>query len=230
MPSARRPRISESWQIGQIDHEETSAGAVTQTLVPRGFQNDVSGGDLTHQKSWRVALLDYVSNHPVIDLVITGVMGMVYSILENSGWVTMSMHDIAPGQRLLIYGAVATVAALAAGSNNTAVGSYVSSSGDVMNALRRSHGLQLRKALRSVGAWLWIVAVASLACLLIDPATEAAPTRTRGADVVFAFAALILILKFARLTLVQDVILKANDLSATHAGAPRRVVRRKPTA
>lgn len=127
--------------------------------------------------------------------------------------VNFALSQLAPEQRRFIYVGLATVAALVAGSNNTAVGSYVSSAGDVMTEIRVKHGAAMRRGLRSNGLWLWAVAVISLICIALDPMSTAQPLRTRGAAWIAEAALLLVVAKYARLTLMQDVLLKANDLT-----------------
>lgn len=148
-------------------------------------------------------------------LVVTAVHLVLYRWWD---WdhVTWAIRDIDPAQRRFIYVGLATVAALVAGSNNTAVGSYVSSAGDVMKQIRISHGRSMRKSLRSNGLSLWLVAVVSLVCLALDPMDPATPERTRGATWVAEAALLLVVVKYGRLVMMQDVLLAANDLSRQH--------------
>lgn len=149
--------------------------------------------------------------------------------------VSFALQDIATDQRRFVYVGLATVAALVASSNNTAVGSYVSSSGDVMREIRVSHGRSMRKSLRSNGLWLWAVTVTSIVCLVLDPMRSGDPTATRGAAWIAEAALLLIIVKYGRLVMMQDVLLKANDLSRqrevlAEKKASRRHLRRGPAA
>jgi len=90
----------------------------------------------------------------------------------------------------------------------------VSSTGDVMRAIRVSHGKSMRKSLRSNGLWLWAVAVMSLVCIALDPMDSQDPSKTRGAAWIAEAALLLIIVKYGRLVMMQDVLLKANDLSS----------------
>ncbi|WP_158647907.1 hypothetical protein [Nocardioides houyundeii] len=148
------------------------------------------------------------------DWAIVALVVLVHLALYRWGpWVDWAIRDIPTEQRRFIYVGLATVAALVAGSNNTAVGSYVSSAGDVMKDIRISHGRSMRKSLRSNGIWLWLVAVVSLVCIALDPMQAAHPGRTRGAAWVAEAALLLIIVKYGRLVMMQDVLLAANDLS-----------------
>ena len=71
----------------------------------------------------------------------------------------------------------------------------------------------MRKSLRSNGLWLWAVAVTSLVCVALDPMDSQAAMETRGAAWIAEAAMLLIVVKYARLVMMQDVLLKANDLS-----------------
>lgn len=150
------------------------------------------------------------------DLALVAVLASLHFLLYKN-WkfdrVDWAIQEIAVDQRRFVYLGLATVAALVAGSNNTAVGSYVSSSGDVMKDIRVSHGHSMRKSLRSNGLWLWAVAVTSLVCVALDPMDPKLPSTTHGAAWIAEAAMLLIIVKYARLVMMQDVLLKANDLS-----------------
>lgn len=170
----------------------------------------------------REKVVDWWLGRAGIDILIAVIAIVVHWWVWHEGWVEWSLGEVAPSQRALIYAGLATVAALAAGTNNTAVGSYVSSSGEVVAKLRVSHGATLRQGLRSIGSWLWAVTVFALVCLALDPLDAKRPVTSHGA-VWLAEGMLVLIaLKFFRLTLLQDVVLAANDLSAQRASKPTR--------
>lgn len=150
------------------------------------------------------------------DLALAAIVtGIHYVLYHYWKWdhVEFAIQEIAIDQRRFVYVGLATVAALVAGSNNTAVGSYVSSTGDVMRGIRVSHGKSMRKSLRSNGLWLWAVAVTSLVCIALDPMDSRDPSQTRGAAWIAEAALLLIIVKYGRLVMMQDVLLKANDLS-----------------
>lgn len=151
---------------------------------------------------------------PDLALVVV-VTGLHFALFRWWDWdhMNFAVSKIDPEQRRFIYVGLATVAALVAGSNNTAVGSYVSSAGDVMKEIRVKHGAAMRRGLRSNGLWLWAVAVVSLVCIALDPMDTAHPLRTRGAAWIAEASILLVVAKYARLMLMQDVLLKANDLT-----------------
>ena len=78
-------------------------------------------------------------------VALTGVHYFLYTHwkFDHVNW---AIQELAVDQRRFIYLGLATVSALVGGSNNTAVGSYVSSSGDVMKDIRVSHGPQCARA------------------------------------------------------------------------------------
>lgn len=150
------------------------------------------------------------------DLALVAFLTLVHFVLYHHWmWdhVNFAIQQIPTDQRRFVYVGLATVAALVAASNNTAVGSYVASTGDVMREIRVSHGKSMRKSLRSNGLWLWAVAVTSLVCIALDPMESQDPSKTRGAAWISEAALLLIIVKYGRLVMMQDVLLKANDLS-----------------
>ncbi|MFC4555746.1 hypothetical protein [Georgenia faecalis] len=171
------------------------------------------------------------------DLALVVVLTLLHFVLyRHWEWdrVDFAIQEIATDQRRFIYVGLATVAALVAGSNNTAVGSYVSSSGDVMKHIRVSHGKSMRKGLRSNGLWLWAVAVMSLVCIGLDPMDPNDPHNTRGAAWIAEAALLLIVVKYGRLVMMQDVLLKANDLSRQREAlaekrSNRRALKKPPT-
>ena len=171
-------------------------------------------------------LLDWISRHPAVDLAPVAVVLLGHALWHWRASNVWTIASVMPDQRSLGYGALATVAALAAGSNNTAVGSYVSSQGPAVDQLRTDHGSTMRRALRSVGLWFWVVATVALVCIVLDPNSAKHPTVTHGADWLAEGATLLLIVKFLRLTLMQDLILKANDLTPARSRQGRTLRRR----
>lgn len=150
------------------------------------------------------------------DLALAALLTILhYYLYHHWKWdhVEFALQEMASDQRRFVYVGLATVAALVAASNNTAVGSYVSSAGDVMKEIRVSHGRSMRKGLRSNGLWLWAVAVMSLVCIALDPMDPQDPSNTRAAAWLAEAALLLIIAKYGRLVMMQDVLLKANDLS-----------------
>lgn len=174
------------------------------------------GGRKRAEVAWPAKMADWWLNRVWPDLALVALVTLAHFILYRYWeWdhVNFALHTIEPSQRRFIYVGLATVAALVAGSNNTAIGSYVSSNGDVMKSIRVRHGKAMRKSLRSNGVWLWLVAVVSLICLGLDPMSSANPYDTHGAGWIAEAALLLIVVKYGRLLVMQDVLLKANDLS-----------------
>ncbi|WP_182378293.1 hypothetical protein [Nocardioides sp. WS12] len=162
------------------------------------------------------------------DLAIGLAFVAVHAVALRFDWLGNGPNDIQPDQRGFIYVALSTVTALAAGTNNTAVGSYVSSAGGVVDKVRRTHGRSIRISLRSIGTWLWVVAVVSLVCLAIDPQDPDRSSTTHGAAWVAEGLVVLAVVKFSRLTLIQDLMLAANDLSrVTEQKQEKRALRRR---
>lgn len=163
------------------------------------------------------------------DLAIAGLAVAAHGLGVHFGWFERGPNEIPPDQRGFIYVALSTVTALAAGTNNTAVGSYVSSAGSVVDEVRKTHGRSIRLSLRSVGTWLWVVAVVSLVCLAVDPQDSKREFTTHGAAWVAEGLVVLAVVKFVRLTLIQDLLLAANDLSrAKEQTRTKRALRRRP--
>lgn len=170
----------------------------------------------TDRRPLRTKVADWWLERVWPDLALVAIVtGAHFVLFRCWDWdhVNFAVSKMAPEQRRFIYVGLATVAALVAGSNNTAVGSYVSSAGDVMKEIRVKHGAAMRRGLRSNGLWLWAVAVVSLVCIALDPMDTAHPLHTRGAAWIAEAALLLVVAKYARLMLMQDVLLKANDLT-----------------
>ncbi|GAA3652811.1 hypothetical protein GCM10022237_10900 [Nocardioides ginsengisoli] len=162
------------------------------------------------------------------DLAIAALAVVAHAVALRAGWVDSGPNEIPPDQRGFIYVALSTVTALAAGTNNTAVGSYVSSAGAVVDEVRKTHGRSIRLSLRSVGTWLWVVAVLSLICLAIDPQDGERAPVTHGAAWLAEGLVVLAVVKFVRLTLIQDLLLAANDLSrAKEQARQKRALRRR---
>jgi hypothetical protein len=159
---------------------------------------------------------DIWSDHPSVDLMFTAVLIGVHAWMAHRHPSFNLIALMTPSHRFIIYGALATVVALAAGSNNTAVASYNEASGEIVDQMRRVHGRTLRKNFRSVGLWLWTVAVLSLLAIVVDGGSrsisESGPTH--ASEWLFEFGFFLAAMKFARLTFLQDLVLKANDLSS----------------
>jgi hypothetical protein len=159
--------------------------------------------------------LDRWLAHVWPDIALTTGLTILHYFLHRWGTIDWWIGEVSVEQRRFIYVGLATVAALVAGSNNTAVGSYVSSSGDVMKQMRIKHGASMRKSLRSNGLWLWAVAVVSIICIALDPLSPDPKKSaiTHGAAWLAEGALLLIVTKYFRLVMLQDVLLKANDLS-----------------
>lgn len=180
----------------------------------------------------RERFLDHWLDHPGYDLAVAVLISGGLVLLRRYTQLDFSLASVDPSARTVLYGGVATVSALAAGANNTAVGSYVSSSGPVVDGLRQKNGKALRLSLRSIGAWLWVVSVTAIACIALDPLDDRNPGETRGAAIVVQTLFLLLALKFSRLSILQDLLLRANDLSTQRirAEGKRRQLKRRPKA
>lgn len=176
----------------------------------------------------REALIDWWLARVWPDLAVAAAFVGAHVAAVHIGWVLFSPDDVSPDRRGLIYVALSTVTALAAGTNNTAVGSYVSSAGAVVDKIRVSHGGTIRLSLRSVGTWLWVVAVVSLVCLALDPQDRNDPSLTYGAAWVAEGLIILAVVKFVRLTLIQDLLLAANDLSRQQETRPQRRSFKRP--
>jgi glucan phosphoethanolaminetransferase (alkaline phosphatase superfamily) len=117
--------------------------------------------------------------------------------------------------RLIVYGALATVATLTAGTTNSAVAIYQGTSGTIIEAVRATYGQEIRKNFRSITVWLWIACLLLVLALLIDidGSTRHPAGSPDGAQYMFLSALVLVILKFARLAFLQDLFLRANDAS-----------------
>lgn len=164
--------------------------------------------------------------HPIVDLLVSVVLVCAH-LVWTIGWKRADLvGGLATSHRLLIYAALATVCSLAAGTNNAAVGSYASANGVWMDELRKTHGRTLRLSFRSISVWLWACTVLSIVAAVMDgdPIGTETHSASHSSEWIFEIALLIAVTKFARLSFLHDLVLKANDRSKTPGRKePKRV-------
>jgi hypothetical protein len=116
------------------------------------------------------------------------------------------MSSMALESRVALYAAGAGVMALIAGFAGMAIALYGSSSGGLVEAIRRKHGKTIRKNWISISVWLLISATIFLLCIILDQDKEANYTRW-----IFGAVMVLAVLKFLRLVSIFNLILLAGD-------------------
>lgn len=158
--------------------------------------------------------IDGVSNfwgaHPALDLPLVAGVGSFYIILVKYFPLLDLISGMSLSNRMAMYAAGAGVMALISGFAGIAISQYGSSSGKLVDSLRRSHGKVIRKNWLSVATWLLFSALFCIFCMMIDQGDEANFSRW-----VFMFVILFSLVKFLRLASVFSIILSAADKEAS---------------
>jgi hypothetical protein len=155
---------------------------------------------------WFVKLGDWWSDHPATDFIpVCIIVGFHFSVVQGLKHGDFLSWPSTEG-RIATYAAGAGVMALIAGFTGTAIAQYGSSSGPIVDALRRSFGETIRRSWASVVTWLLISALLCIIAMSIDR-----KTGTFGSQWVFEFAMCAGIAKFARLLFLFRLFLNASD-------------------
>lgn len=190
--------------------------------VSRQGGNSSSGRSTVGSRISKIG--DTWSDHPAVDFfAVLLIVGSHFVAVKLSGHGDFLSWPATEG-RIATYAAGAGVMSLIAGFTGSAIAQYGSSSGPIVDVLRRTFGKRIRRAWVDICTWLLVAAVLCILAMSIDGKTE-----TRGSQWVFEFAMCIGISKFIRLIFLFHLMLKASDnQSSGQSGRPLPQMRQDP--
>lgn len=163
----------------------------------------------------KAAVMDRWTDHPSADLlatlIIAGSHFAVVKVYRHGDILSWPSTD----GRIATYAAGAGVMSLIAGFTGTAIAQYGSSSGRIIDALRKSFGAKIRHNWIDITKWLLASAILCIIAMSLDR-----ESGTYGSQWVFEFALVIAIFKFGRLLFLFGLILDATDKQGTQPASP----------
>jgi uncharacterized membrane protein YsdA (DUF1294 family) len=171
----------------------------------------------------KAAAMDRWTDKPLADLLMTlAIVGGHLGVVLLWGHGDVLAWPSTEG-RIATYAAGAGVMSLIAGFTGTAIAQYGSSSGPIIDVLRKTFGPKIRRNWINITKWLLGSAVLCIVAMSLDR-----KNGTFGSQWIFEFALAVAIFKFARLLFLFGLILDITDKQSADSKTKRIPQLRNP--